>query len=132
MGRQDKCPRILLSCYRARNSVPEITFPALELRIHFIHMCHTIPRGEMLSPHSLTHPPSLPATATFLPVQNLSNEAGNRYDPEKISCPIDDFVFASTRSGLRGNLDVPNLTRRSKSSFFFKVVEFWEGNSYIW
>ena len=43
------CPRILLSCCRARNSGPEITSPTLELRIHFNHICHNIPRGEMLT-----------------------------------------------------------------------------------
>ena len=26
------------TCYRARNSGPEITSPALEVRIHFIHI----------------------------------------------------------------------------------------------
>ena len=47
--RQDECPRILLSCYRARNSGPDTSLKvtllllrqkqsALELRIHFIHM----------------------------------------------------------------------------------------------
>ena len=33
VSRQDECPRILLSCYRARNSRPEITSPALELAL---------------------------------------------------------------------------------------------------
>ena len=36
--RQDECPRILLSCYRARNSGPDITSPKVTLLLLFIHI----------------------------------------------------------------------------------------------
>ena len=45
--RHDECPRILLSCYRARNSGPEIM-----LLLLFTHMRHNIQRGKCLHlPH---------------------------------------------------------------------------------
>ena len=45
MSRQDECPRILLSCYRARNSRPEITSPALELALKCCFQIKSITGG---------------------------------------------------------------------------------------
>ena len=50
--RQDECPRILLSCYRARNSGPDITSPKVALLLHFSLTLSKIRIGIENSSHS--------------------------------------------------------------------------------